>query len=681
MLGSPQGARLWSGVVPIFQIKSDFELAGDQPAAVEALITELDKHKDNQVLLGVTGSGKTFTVAHVIARTGRPAMIMAHNKTLAAQLYSEMRSFFPENAVEYFVSYYDYYQPEAYIPQKDVYIEKDSAINEQIDRMRHSATRALLERRDVIVVSSVSCIYGLGAPELYLQMTFQIKSGAKVPRNDVMAKLVELQYQRNDIEFKRGTFRVRGDNLDIFPSHYQDRAWRVTFFGDQVERISEIDALTGQRTNQLEEITIFGNSHYITPRPTLEQAIKLILVELQERIEFFHKHNKLIEAQRIEQRTKFDMEMIMEAGSCKGIENYSRYLSGRPAGAPPPTLFEYLPKDAILFVDESHVTVPQVRGMFNGDRARKNTLVEYGFRLPSALDNRPLTFDEWNSMRPQSIFVSATPSQEELAWSDNKYVQQVIRPTGLLDPECEVRSATTQVDDLLQECSLVCAKKMRVLVTTLTKKMAEDLTGYLVDLGIKAVYLHSEVNTLDRIAIIRDLRIGKYDVLVGVNLLREGLDIPECGLVAILDADKQGFLRSETSLIQTIGRAARNVDGRVILYADKMTDSLSKALAETNRRRALQQAYNEKHGITPQSIRKNIGELLTSIYEQDHLTVPMEEELGQIKGQQQKIEKQITALRKEMLQAAANLDFEQAAQLRDKARHLEGLLMQATGED
>ncbi len=663
----------------LFDLKSDFLLAGDQPQAVAALAAGLSESKRNQVLLGVTGSGKTFTMAHVIARTERPAIIMAHNKTLAAQLYSEMKSFFPNNAVEYFVSYYDYYQPEAYIPQKDVYIEKDSQINEQIDRLRHSATRALLERRDVIVVASVSCIYGLGSPELYLQMSFPLKVGAKIARQDIMAKLIELQYQRNDIDFKRGTFRVRGDNLDIFPSHYQDRAWRITLFGSEIERIHEIDSLTGQKIQQLPEITLFANSHYITPRPTLEQSIKLILSEMKQQTEWFRVHQQLIEAQRIEQRTKFDMEMLFEAGNCKGIENYSRYLSGRPSGAPPPTLFEYVPNDAILFVDESHVTVPQVRGMYNGDRARKMNLVNYGFRLPSALDNRPLTFAEWDSMRPQTVFVSATPGNDELAWSHGQYVQQIIRPTGLIDPECELRPATTQVDDLLNECRVVSDKGMRVLVTTLTKRMAEDLTQYLIELGLKAVYLHSEIKTLERVEIIRDLRRGIYHILVGVNLLREGLDIPECGLVAILDADKEGFLRSETSLIQTIGRAARNVEGRVILYADKITESMRKALAETGRRREIQQHYNIEHNITPQTIKKEIRELLGSVYEHDHVTIDVEDVPK--RGKRQDPEKQLVKLRKEMLKAASELEFELAAKLRDQIKNIEDFLLREGGEN
>ncbi|MFN8832861.1 MAG: excinuclease ABC subunit UvrB, partial [Alphaproteobacteria bacterium] len=576
----------------MFKISSDFQLAGDQPKAVESLVAGLEASKKDQVLLGITGSGKTFTMANVIERTQRPALIMAHNKTLAAQLYSEMKSFFPDNAVEYFVSYYDYYQPEAYIPKSDLYIEKDSQINEQIDLMRHSATRALLERPDVIVIASVSCIYGLGSPEWYIKMIQNLSIGQKISRNDLMEKLVELQYSRNDIDFKRGTFRARGDVLDIFPSHYNDFAWRVSFWGSEIDSMHEFDALTGERTKKLDQITVFANSHYITPRPTLEQAIKFIKSELKERIKYFDETNKLLEAQRIEQRTTFDLEMILEAGSCKGIENYSRYLSGRNAGEPPPTLFEYLPEDSILFVDESHVTVSQIGGMYNGDFARKSNLVEYGFRLPSALDNRPLKFAEWEAMRPQTIFVSATPNDRELAYTNGEYVEQIIRPTGLLDPICVVKPATGQVDDLLKECKDVAQSGFRVLVTTLTKRMSEDLTAYLTEVGLKAVYLHSDIKTIERVEIINALRQGTYDVLVGVNLLREGLDIPECAMVAILDADKEGFLRSRTSLIQTIGRAARNSDSRVILYADKMTDSLKAAIDETERRREIQIEYN-----------------------------------------------------------------------------------------
>lgn len=655
-----------------FKIHSEYELAGDQPKAVAELVNGINANKRNQVLLGVTGSGKTFSMAHVIEKTQRPALIMAHNKTLAAQLYSEMKSFFPDNAVEYFVSYYDYYQPEAYLPRTDVYIEKDSQINEQIDLMRHSATRALLERKDVIVIASVSCIYGLGSPEWYVNMIFKLSKGQKKPRNEIMQQLIELQYKRNDIDFQRGTFRARGDTLDIFPSHYQDRAWRINFWGDEIEVIYEFDPLTGERSDRLEQITVFANSHYITPRPTLEQSIKLIKSEVRERLKVLRAENKLVEAQRLDQRTMFDLEMMMESGTCKGIENYSRYLSGRNAGEPPPTLFEYLPANALLFVDESHVTVPQVGGMYNGDRARKQSLVEYGFRLPSALDNRPLRFDEWDKMRPQTIFVSATPADLELSYSDGIYVEQIIRPTGLIDPECIIKSASTQVDDLLAECKSTVEKGYRVLVTTLTKRMAEQLADYLKEINIKAVYLHSDIDTLERIEIIRELRRGTYDVLVGVNLLREGLDIPECGLVAILDADKEGFLRSRTSLIQTIGRAARNIDGKVIIYADKMTKSINAAIEETGRRRKIQVKYNKKHGITPQSIKKVIGELMHSVYEQDHFTV---DDQPKKKFTAKELPKQMAKIRKLMLKAASNLDFELAAQLRDQIHELEKELM------
>lgn len=651
------------------KVVSEYSLAGDQPKAVDALVEGVNNGLKDQVLLGVTGSGKTFSMAHIIERTQKPALILAHNKTLAAQLYSEMKLFFPDNAVEYFVSYYDYYQPEAYIPSRDVYIEKDSQINERIDLLRHSATRSLLERRDVIVVASISCIYGLGSPEWYIKMILQLEKGQKIARNFIVKNLIELQYKRNDIDFKRGTFRVKGDTLDIFPSHYQDRAWRLSFWGDDLENLFEFDPLTGEKIAALDKITIFANSHYITPRPTLEQSLKFIKEELRHRAEWFRKHDKLIEVQRIEQRTLFDLEMIMEAGACKGIENYSRYLSGRNAGEPPPTLFEYLPKDALFFVDESHVSVPQIGGMYNGDRSRKQTLVEYGFRLPSALDNRPLKFEEWEQMRPQTIFVSATPGPFELKATNGSYVEQIIRPTGLIDPECIVRPASTQVDDLLNECKQVVAKGNKILVTTLTKKMAEDLSGYLKEIGIKAVYLHSDIDTLERIEIIRDLRKGIYDVLVGVNLLREGLDIPECGLVAILDADKEGFLRSKTSLIQTIGRAARNVDGKVVLYADVITNSIREALSETERRRKLQTAYNKKHGITPASIKKTIHDVLGSIYEQDRVTIDTQQE--EIDIDSKNVVKALEKLRREMKKHAAELDFEKAAELRDKIKDIE----------
>lgn len=655
-----------------FELNSPFAPGGDQPQAIKSLTTGLLEGRRNQVLLGVTGSGKTFTMANVIKNLGKPAIIMAHNKTLAAQLYSEMKQFFPNNAVEYFVSYYDYYQPEAYIPSSDAYIEKDSQINEQIDLLRHSATRSLFERKDVVIVASVSCIYGLGSPEWYQQMIYKISKGAKIPRNDIMEVLIDLQYKRNDIDFKRGTFRARGDILDIFPSHYQDRAWRISFWGSEIESIHEFDPLLGEKLKKLDEITIFANSHYITPRPTLEQAIKLIKTELRERIEYYRSNNRLLEAQRIEQRTMFDLEMILESGTCKGIENYSRYLSGRGTGQPPPTLFEYFPKDALLFVDESHVTVPQVGGMYNGDRSRKGTLVEYGFRLPSALDNRPLQFEEWDSMRPQTIFVSATPGKFELELCNQQYVEQIIRPTGLIDPVCIIKPATNQVDDLLGECQKTVAEGYRILVTTLTKRMAEQLTEYLTEIGIKAVYLHSDVDTLERIEIIRELRKGTYDVLVGVNLLREGLDIPECAMVAILDADKQGFLRSKTSLIQTIGRAARNVEGRVLLYADQMTDSLKAAIEETERRRKIQQDFNLKHGITPKSVLRSIEESIQ--IETDKEETLHDHGLDILKGISDP-QKQLEKLRKEMLAAAGDLNFERAAELRDVIHKIESQLL------
>ncbi len=662
----------------LFDLVSPFAPAGDQVNAIEVLLNGLYNNKKNQILLGVTGSGKTFTMANVIADLAKPTLIMAHNKTLAAQLYSEMKSFFPNNAVEYFVSYYDYYQPEAYIPKSDLYIEKDSSINQKLDLLRHSATRALLERKDVIVVASVSCIYGLGAPELYLQMTIPIKVGDKISMSQLIKQFVELQYERNEVNFQRGNFRVKGDTIDIFPSHYQDKAWRISFFGNDIERIYEFDALTGQKTNSLKEIMIFANSHYVTPRLTLIQALKKIKDELQERIQYLRSHDKLVEAQRIEQRVKFDLEMIEQSGSCKGIENYSRYLSGRGAGQPPPTLFEYLPKDALLIVDESHVTVPQVRGMYNGDRARKEVLVEHGFRLPSALDNRPLRFEEWDGMRPNTVFVSATPGVIELDMTQGEYVEQIIRPTGLLDPECIIRPVDIQVDDLLEECRKAVDLSQRVLVTTLTKKMAEDLARYLRDINIKAVYLHSDVETLERIEIIKKLREGVYDVLVGVNLLREGLDIPECALVAILDADKEGFLRSETSLIQTIGRAARNVNGRVILYADKITKSIRYALDETNRRRAIQEAYNLEHGIIPRTINKPISNAL------EEAIIDIEGEEGVFENDANDLRNEISSdkeckvrvseLKREMEKEANSLNFEEAAKIRDKIKKIEQLM-------
>jgi len=658
--------------MPSFEIVSEFKPAGDQPQAIETLLGGLKGKERDQVLLGVTGSGKTFTMAHVIERTQRPALIMAHNKTLAAQIYSEMKSFFPNNAVEYFVSYYDYYQPEAYIPKTDTFIEKDSSINEQIDRMRHSATRAMLERPDVIVVASVSCIYGIGSVETYSQMAFEVKKGENFGQKEFIRRLVELQYGRHDMDFHRGTFRVRGDAVDLFPAHMEDRAWRFSFFGDELEAISEFDPLTGEKTLQHEQLMIFANSHYVTPRPRLEKAIDGIKTELKQQLDWLREHNKLVEAQRLEQRTMYDLEMILETGVCKGIENYSRHLNGTAPGEPPPTLFQYLPKNALLFVDESHVTVPQIGGMYKGDFARKSTLSEFGFRLPSCLDNRPLKFEEWDSMRPNSIFVSATPAKWELERTGGTFAEQVIRPTGLIDPTCIVRPVNTQVDDLLAECKAVVAKKQRVLVTTLTKRMAEELTEYMQETGLKVEFLHSDVDTLERIEIIRKLRLGEFDILVGVNLLREGLDIPECGLVAILDADKEGFLRSRTSLIQTIGRAARNVDGRVILYADKMTDSLKAALDETERRRKKQQEYNKAHNITPQSVKKHIGEAMATPFEQDYYTVDVEDKYGIPNFVGGNLAGHIEGLREQMLKAAADLEFEEAAKIRDEIEKLEG---------
>lgn len=652
-----------------FKITAPYQPAGDQPKAIAQLVEGLSQRKKDQVLLGVTGSGKTFTMAQVIAQTQRPAIIMAHNKTLAAQLYNEMKQFFPHNAVEYFVSYYDYFQPEAYIPKTDTYIEKDSSINEQIDLMRHSATRALFERRDVVVVSSVSCIYGLGAPEAYIKARITLQKGQKINPMSLIRDLIAIQYQRNDIDFHRGTFRVRGDVIDIFPSHVDDRAWRLSFFGDDLETITEIDFLTGQKLQPLNEINIYANSHYVTPRHTIERAISTIKEELKTRLGEFQSLNKLVEAQRLEQRTQFDLEMMIETCTCKGIENYSRYLYGRNAGEPPPTLFEYLPKDALLFVDESHATVPQVRGMYNGDRARKTTLVEHGFRLPSALDNRPLTFQEWDTMRPHTLFISATPGPFELEQTHGEYAEQIIRPTGLIDPNCIIRPVDTQVDDLIGECKQQASRNERVLVTTLTKRMAEDLTEYLHEAGLKVAYLHSDVLTLERVEIIQKLRHGEFDVLVGVNLLREGLDIPECSLVAILDADKEGFLRSETALIQTIGRAARHINGRVILYANKITDSMERALSETNRRRKVQQDFNNANGITPQAItREHINNFVPS---QTHTSdeISTFKTLPKLTGKA--LDAKITQLRKEMLAAAGNLEFEKAGSLRDQIKLFE----------
>ncbi len=651
-----------------FKIKSGYQPSGDQPKAIKKLLDGLAAGEKSQMLLGITGSGKTFTMANVIEKTGRPALIMAHNKTLAAQLYSEMKELFPENAVEYFVSYYDYYQPEAYISRTDTFIEKDSSINEQIDLLRHSATRSLMERRDVIVVSSVSCIYGLGSPELYYEMTLKLEAGKEYKRKDFLVQLVDLQYQRNDIAFERGSFRVVGENIDIFPSHYATRAWRLSFFGDELEYISEFDPLTGEKFRKFDNVTLYANSHFVTPESIVKKAIIGIQHELEEYLIFLKENDKLLEASRLNQRTQYDLEMLQATGSCKGIENYSRFLTGRAAGMPPPTLFEYLPKDALLFVDESHVMVPQVRAMYNGDRARKTSLVEYGFRLPSALDNRPLKFEEWLNLRPQTIFVSATPSGFELEQTGGEIIELIIRPTGLLDPICIVRPASTQVEDLIGEIKKTVEQGFRVLVTTLTKKMAEDLSNYLSELGQKVAYLHSAILTLERIEIIRSLRLGEIDIIVGVNLLREGLDIPECSLVAILDADKEGFLRSETSLIQTIGRAARNSEGRVLLYADKMTKSLEKALSETERRRAAQIEYNTKHGIIPQTISTKIHALngLQKVAEKIG-----KKEAKNLISDPVKLAKYIESLRREMKLAAKNLEFEEAAKLRDQINVLE----------
>jgi len=655
----------------IFKLHSPFAPSGDQPQAIEELLNGLKNGIKDQVLLGVTGSGKTYTMAKIIEHSSRPALIMAPNKTLAAQLYTEMKDFFPENHVEYFVSYYDYYQPEAYVPKTDTYIEKDSAINEQIDRMRNSATRSLLENRDVIIVASVSCIYGLGDVESYSAMTLPLEVGQIINPKDIYLRLTELQYERNQQNFVRSTFRVRGDTLDIFPAHYEDRAWRISFFGDEIEQIDEFDALTGKKTSSLNQVTIYPANHYVTPRPAVSQAITNIRKELKEQIANFTSENKLLEAQRIEQRTRFDLEMLETTGHCKGIENYSRYLTGRAPGEPPPTLFEYLPKDTILFIDESHVSVPQIGGMFRGDFNRKSTLSQYGFRLPSCVDNRPLKFDEWNKMRHQTIFVSATPGDWELEQSSGTFTEQIIRPTGLTDPLCIIRPVENQSDDLMHECKNVITKGNRILVTTLTKKMAEDLTEYLNENGIKVRYLHSDIDTLERIEIIRDLRLGVFDVLVGINLLREGLDIPECSLVAILDADKEGFLRSSRSLIQTIGRAARNAEGKVILYADHITKSMQIALEETERRRKKQIEYNIANGITPQTIKKKVSGVMQEMTAKESSTI--EENISNIKD----IDKKIREYNKLMIAAATNLDFETAISYRDKIKKLEATYLKS----
>ncbi len=655
------------------EVVSEYEPAGDQPQAISELVAGVEAGERDQVLLGVTGSGKTFSMAKIIEATQKPTLILAPNKTLAAQLYGEMKQFFPNNAVEYFVSYYDYYQPEAYVPRSDTYIEKDSQINEQIDRMRHAATQALLERNDVIIVASVSCIYGIGSVETYSRMVVKLELGGEIDRDKLIKSLVELQYRRNDAAFARGTFRVRGETIDIFPVQNEDRAWRVSLFGDEVDGLIEFDPLTGEKTADLQEITVYANSHYVTPRPTLNQAIKGIKQELREQLDVFTKAGKLLEAERLDQRTTFDLEMLETTGVCKGIENYSRYLSGRKPGDPPPTLFEYLPEDALLIVDESHVTVPQIGGMERGDHARKSVLAEFGFRLPSCLDNRPLNFAEWDKFRPQSLFVSATPGPWEMERTGGVFAEQVIRPTGLVDPITIIRPVEHQVDDLLAECRTTIGNGGRVLVTTLTKRMAEDLTDYMNEAGIRVRYLHSDVDTLERIEIIRDLRMGAFDVLIGINLLREGLDIPECSLVAILDADKEGFLRSRTSLIQTIGRAARNVEGRVLLYADKMTDSLTYAVEETARRREKQIAWNTEHGITPQSVRKNISDIVSSVFEQDYVTIAPDEDTGVAEFVGQDLGAAIAGLEKRMRSAAAELEFETAARLRDEIQRLEAL--------
>lgn len=652
-----------------FKLVSDYTPAGDQPTAIAELVESARADEKDQVLLGVTGSGKTFTMAKVIEELQRPALILAPNKILAAQLYGEFKSFFPENAVEYFVSYYDYYQPEAYVPRSDTYIEKESSVNEAIDRMRHSATRSLLERDDVIIVASVSCIYGIGSVETYSAMIFDLKKGQSVDQREIIRKLVALQYKRNDAAFARGNFRVKGDNLEVFPSHYEDTAWRISFFGDEIEEIVEFDPLTGKKVASLNSVRIYANSHYVTPGPTLKQASEAMRFELTERLKELEAEGKLLEAQRLEQRTNFDLEMIAATGSCAGIENYSRFLTGRLPGEPPPTLFEYLPENALLFLDESHQTVPQIGAMARGDHRRKLTLAEYGFRLPSCIDNRPLRFNEWDAMRPQTVSVSATPGTWEMNQTQGTFSEQVIRPTGLIDPPVEIRPVEDQVQDCINECRKTAEAGYRTLVTTLTKRMAEDLTEYMHEAGIKVRYMHSDVETLERIELIRDLRLGVYDVLIGINLLREGLDIPECGLVAILDADKEGFLRSETSLIQTIGRAARNVEGRVILYADRITGSMERAMRETDRRREKQHEYNQAHGITPTTIKRDIGDIIAHVASKDQVTVDIDEHTPHLVGAN--LRAHIEHLEKEMREAASNLEFEKAARLRDEVRALE----------
>ena len=665
-----------------FKIISDFKESGDQPSAIQNLVKNIQEGDNEQVLLGVTGSGKTFTMAKVIESLQRPTLIMAPNKTLAAQLYGEMKSLFPNNKVEYFVSYYDYYTPEAYVPRSDTYIEKESSINEQIDRLRHSATRSLVERRDTIIVASVSCIYGIGSVDAYSSMSFTLEKNQNINRDIIIRKLVELLYKRRDMDFKRGSFRAKGDVLEIFPSHYEDRSWKISMFGDEIESIVEADPLTGEKISKLDHVRIFANSHYVTPKPTIKKALGQIKEDLRKQLIVFESEKKLLERQRLDERTTFDLEMIETTGSCSGIENYSRYLTGRKPGEPPPTLIEYMPDDSLMILDESHVMLPQIGGMYNGDRARKTTLVDYGFRLPAAIDNRPLKFEEWDAMRPQTIYVSATPGDEELRRTDGVFAEQVVRPTGLIDPPVEIRPTKHQVDDLMEECRLVTEKGGRVLVTTLTKKMAEALTEYLTENGIKVRYLHSDIDTLERIEIMRDLRLGEFDVLVGINLLREGLDIPECMRVCILDADKEGFLRSRTSLIQTIGRSARNVDGKAILYADNMTGSMKEAIEETSRRREKQIEWNKEHGITPESVKKNISDILDNVFEsreskkaayaadkaqEDYLADPA------------MFQKRIKALEEKMKSAAADLEFEEAARIRDEIRKLEAMDLGLTG--
>ncbi len=654
-----------------FKLKTEFEPAGDQPKAIRELAAGVRNGERDQVLLGATGTGKTFTMAKIIEETQRPAIILAPNKTLAAQLYGEFKGFFPENAVEYFVSYYDYYQPEAYVARSDTFIEKESQINEQIDRMRHSATRALLERDDVIIVASVSCIYGIGSVETYGAMTQDLKVGSTYDQRQVIADLVAQAYKRNDAAFQRGSFRVRGDSLEIFPAHLDDRAWRLSFFGEELESITEFDPLTGEKTDTMDQVRVYANSHYVTPKPTMQQAIIGIKKELRQRLDQLVGDGKLLEAQRLEQRTNFDLEMLEATGVCNGIENYSRYLTGRAPGEPPPTLFEFIPDNAIVFADESHVSVPQIGGMYKGDFRRKMTLAEHGFRLPSCMDNRPLKFEEWDAMRPQSVFVSATPAAWEIEQTGGVFTEQIIRPTGLIDPQIEIRPVEMQVDDLLDEVRKVAADGYRTLVTTLTKRMAEDLTEYMHEQGIRVRYMHSDIDTIERIEILRDLRLGAFDVLIGINLLREGLDIPECGLVAILDADKEGFLRSETSLIQTIGRAARNADGRVIMYADRITGSMERAMGETDRRRAKQLAYNEEHGITPTTVKKNVEDILAGLYKGD---VDMNRVTAKVdKAHGGNLQTVLEGLRTDMRKAAENLEFEEAARLRDEVKRLEAV--------